>query len=692
MELKELVNTIVSDCYRGNIKNAYSNIQKFIDKIVNYNCDEKMLFVLKNILDAMEQGDTVLLGDLFEHGVKRFLEGREIPIDLIEQAITCASDIREDVICYRTNGNELSICIMDPKGTMRRMGSFISPEREVDICFNDIEMNKQSLAVCLFGLGTGLLAKRILDNLNESGIMIIYEPCRIIYDYFMKEDSLHNLSYEEMLVKKRINTIMNDKRVRIVVEDTNELEFRSLLSNQLDYIHMMGLVTARHNNYDLAFPKQALYFYNSINDFIIRTRVSHNTGKLFRDDYVDNFFQNIHYLKDVSIYNTIADIVPEDIPVIIVSAGPSLDKNIEILKQAKGHLFIIAVDTAIRTLLKNGVIPDLTITIDPIKPETFYPDGASLDIPCLFTLDSNYKIVSRLRGKKFIVNLDDEYALRLLKRIHKEFGLYVANGCSVATAAFGLMVMLERKKIILVGQDLAFENGKTHAGGIDDQAGYAEVWVDGINEEKVKTRYDWLTYLKWFENSIKAYNSLGMELEVIDATEGGALIHGTKVMSLKEAIDSCRDENGKLPNYNWANELNKASNYFSEEEYDLLCNAHREAIVDLKDIILKSDEAIRICDNLLKNINSDSASGKYVDREKQKISKINEYCSGKEIFPLINRYVVFDIASDMGNLLLEVGDVKTVEMNGIKMMKLSFEAIKKAAKCVYDKGIKSLVL
>ena len=60
--------------------------------------------------------------------------------------------------------------------------------------------------------------------------------------------------------------------------------------------------------------------------------------------------------------------IPREMPAIIVSAGPSLNENIEELKKAKNKAFIIAVDTAMKPLLRNGIIPDMYAIIDGTKP------------------------------------------------------------------------------------------------------------------------------------------------------------------------------------------------------------------------------------------------------------------------------------------------------------------------------------
>ena len=97
------------------------------------------------------------------------------------------------------------------------------------------------------------------------------------------------------------------------------------------------------------------------------------------------------------------------------------------------------------------------------------------------------------------------------------------------------------KEVILVGQDLALTNGRSHADGtfkakmdklkMEDPE-YFE--VEGIRGNKVYTRADFDMYRIWFEKYIKDNNLTN----AIDATQGGAKIHGTKIMTLKRAIDT----------------------------------------------------------------------------------------------------------------------------------------------------------
>ena len=82
----------------------------------------------------------------------------------------------------------------------------------------------------------------------------------------------------------------------------------------------------------------------------------------------------------------------EEYPAFIVSAGPSLDKNIDELKNIKGRGVIMAVDTAIKPLLKKGIVPDIVASVDPHKPlELFEIEGVQ-NIPMLVDIDYNYRI------------------------------------------------------------------------------------------------------------------------------------------------------------------------------------------------------------------------------------------------------------------------------------------------------------
>lgn len=91
----------------------------------------------------------------------------------------------------------------------------------------------------------------------------------------------------------------------------------------------------------------------------------------------------------------------EGMPAILIAAGPSLDNNIEKLKQIKDSVFIMAVDTALNTVLKHDIIPDMTISVDGHKPLVLFEDERVKNIPISLSAVSNAKIVEQSNAMRF---------------------------------------------------------------------------------------------------------------------------------------------------------------------------------------------------------------------------------------------------------------------------------------------------
>ena len=93
--------------------------------------------------------------------------------------------------------------------------------------------------------------------------------------------------------------------------------------------------------------------------------------------------------------------LPRDCPGILVAAGPSLNKNIQELKKAKGKAFIVAVDTAIKPLLQEGILPDMFAIVDAEKPLDLVKIEGIRDVPLMTTLNAAPEVLAYHRGMKF---------------------------------------------------------------------------------------------------------------------------------------------------------------------------------------------------------------------------------------------------------------------------------------------------
>ena len=217
-------------------------------------------------------------------------------------------------------------------------------------------------------------------------------------------------------------------------------------------------------------------------------------------------------------------------------------------------------DTAIRPLLQAGVMPDLFITVDPVKDLFLFEQEGVSQVPMVLSIDVRNGVSKIHSGRHFYILNSGDYMANIMKRYDKKV-ISTTSGGSVATDAFVLLRKMGFDTIVLAGQDLAYPGNRSHAkAAYDDEVDrkdgiYFE--VEDIYGGQVLTRMDMNHYRRWFEDQIAAAPTL----HVIDATEGGALIHGTEVMTLKDAI--AREQKA---DYDFGALLDSVPNLFTPEE------------------------------------------------------------------------------------------------------------------------------
>ena len=145
-----------------------------------------------------------------------------------------------------------------------------------------------------------------------------------------------------------------------------------------------------------------------------------NTDIIFNDEHIINFWENI---TDLINQYSVGDLIEllknkqeKAYPAFIVSAGPSLDKNIEELKNIKGRGIIMAVDTAIKPLLKHGIVPDIIASVDPHKPLSLFEYEGVEKIPMLVDINYNSQIANIHKGKRFYAWSGEPFIKRLSRR------------------------------------------------------------------------------------------------------------------------------------------------------------------------------------------------------------------------------------------------------------------------------------
>lgn len=502
-------------------------------------------------------------------------------------------------------------------GNSVRLNSPYRPLQEAERWASQFSGDNILVNAMLFGMGNGMFALALIRRLQKDAKLFICEPSLEIFHTAMQEMDLEEL--------------LKDKRALFCLDDINPEEFYDLLRAHTHWTNLDTQIVCHHTGYEVLFPESYRDFLVSIKKTGEMARVNKDTQAYFSKKMVPNMIKNMVFLQEGRLITDYLETIPKDVPAIIVSAGPSLDKNIEELKRAKGKSFLIAVDTAVRHLVAHNIMPDAMVSLDTGKPLSYMNIEEVRDIPLFCILESRHEILEFHSGLKIWFQ-GGSFLGELIDRYGKEFLPYQPGG-SVATAAFAICVALEFERIVLVGQDLAYSGEVTHAGGkvshvLNEE--YGIKMIEGIDGGQVKSRHDWMIYLDWFEESIQTVKDT---TEVIDATEGGAMIHGSRIMTLAEVIDQyCTRE------VDMAEILQGQPPMFTEEEYQMVSEELHGYIEQLNDMKRVAGKAAENCKEGLELLKKNNRSNK-LDKLQHKVLGATTRIADYAVYDIVDIYM-----------------------------------------------------
>ncbi len=380
--------------------------------------------------------------------------------------------------------------------------------------------------VLILGMGNIHYLEEVMAQTDESVIVMLYEP---LFSVFEKQ--LERVDFEK---------IFGRRTVALIVEGINEGGMEGIVRTLLqgDKIPLMKYFVLP--NYVELCREQVNHFLELLVKITENYYMGIGTKMFFSPYQAENFYHNVQYIPTGYKAFQLFRAIPDDIPAFVVSAGPSLNKNIKELKRAKNKSFIIAVDTAVKPLLREGIVPDMFATLDGLKPLELVKTEQARNLPLLTMVTAANAILDYHTGKKFFYDEGYEYVRKMFEMNGKKLEGFPTGG-SVATLAFSLTCHLGFRKIIFVGQDLAYTDNKSHADGTFQDAMPEEdteefIKVPGNYETEVPTLKNLDSYRKWFGEYIEWWTR-GHKTVFINATEGGARIEGTELMTLSEVID-----------------------------------------------------------------------------------------------------------------------------------------------------------
>ncbi len=547
--------------------------------------------------------------------------------------------------------NDESVLVVTSASIEYRMNSLYNPTAEAKKWADQFKFQNDNNIISLFGLGNGAFAKAIMEKMHENDFLIIYEPSYPIFDFVM-----HNYDLTELF---------EDNRVFFAIEGINDFEFHLILLQLINLTNIKTQQQCISPNYDKLFMESCVRFYREIKESLTTALVNVNSTIAFGEKNIYNTLKNMCFLSESISLIDLMKVIPKDVPAIVVAAGPSVEENIEYLKRSKGKAIIFAVDRILDYLLDQDVEPDFVVTLDPKKQMKHFSKREDVTVPLICYFESNHDILVKHKGKKIFCT-SDSFSEEVYHRTKKISPNLITSG-SVAIVAYSACVKLGFQRIVLVGQDLAYHNNASHAGGETDQLdSNADVFVEGLDGNQVKSRYDWKEFITRYQDFIK----LNPDIEVIDVKKSGAKIKGTVHMPFGEVLEKyCQSS---------FDPINCDFNIFSKDDMELIKDYIEEQISIIMRIKEKAQNAVKVCNQLLKSQKNERFTFNG-DKSLKKLSKINSYIMEQKIYGLIDSFVTAKTAQYLSEILIFTEDEKENNRSTFYKSKAIYQAVIEAA-------------
>ncbi|EIR9424040.1 motility associated factor glycosyltransferase family protein, partial [Campylobacter coli] len=376
---------------------------------------------------------------------------------------------------------------------------------------------------------------------NHQHIVVFEKDIEIIWIMF------HILDFSNELQSARLIVLENDK---LQAQDYTEL-CSSKPFFQFSRIYFLELMS----HYYERFHEDILGLNKKLAENFKNSIVSYGNDPLDALQGIEQFVYNLpqmithpSYTKLLSKRKNLSDTA------IIVSTGPSLTKQLPLLKKYASKATIFCADSSYPILAKHGIKPDYVCMLErtEITAEFFNNNFGEFDKDIVFVCAGvvHPKTIEYLKNKTFIIT---QKVLAFPYYINLKNFCYAAVGFSVAHTLSYLATHLSHKNIIFIGQDLAYaENGNSHPDDYQNSANYESQMYEHIltiaygGNGKVETHSIWLLFKNWFENEMIP-NTRKMGITTYNCTEGGARIEGTIEKPFLWACENLLDKDLNKP-------------------------------------------------------------------------------------------------------------------------------------------------
>ena len=403
-----------------------------------------------------------------------------------------------------------------------------------------------STVVLVFGLGVGHVLRALRDRVQSP--IIVFDPSPGLLRTYLQQGPC-------------------DLSGLYIVANMIELEATwPVLAG--DVQHSQFIVTP---GYAELFPEELQTARQAIQSTVEDTQMIENTRRARYPEWITHALQNVALATRYSPALALAKKY-ESVPAFIIGAGPSLDKNVHLLKEAAQKGIVFVVDAAGKSLDRLGVVPQFVVYLEAMNLTNVLCSLSYSDKSILAVAITSHPEASATYPGPVMPFHENMLAVHCIGEFLNVPTCFV--GGSVSTCAFSLAQQMGCSPVVLVGQDLAYTNNKTHA----DSSAFGGSTIS-LDADKGRITYDWRenlvkirassgadigglppiekldeveawggvgtvvsqpgfnSFRLWFEACAAQFAFAGAPIRLVNATEGGARIHGFEERTLRALLD-----------------------------------------------------------------------------------------------------------------------------------------------------------
>ncbi|MDU4695595.1 MAG: 6-hydroxymethylpterin diphosphokinase MptE-like protein [Paenibacillus sp.] len=369
--------------------------------------------------------------------------------------------------------------------------------------------------VLLFGIGMGYFLEALLGSQEIKRIAVLEPDIQ---------------AFNALLRHRSLQTLLSDNKIKMIAVGAHELILAEL-AETITKTMTGELSIVAPPVYQRLNPDKLKWLREKVQESVINDISNLQTYEKFQKTWLENILRNIPFTVKYPSVLSFKDVLKGG-NVVVVGSGPSLEIDVQYLRELKNKCFIIAAGSSIQALQHFEIDPDLVVTMDGGRPNLFvFQKVDSTKTPLVFIPQTYFEVLDHYHNDLAFATFEEDPVSEYLYR-DREVPRFRATA-SVTGTALQLADYMGAKQIIMLGQDLSYPEDKFYSSGVrhlsettkSNVLKGATDWVDNVLGGKNRSTPVMTLTRKNIEMNIKALELKG--IKVINSSRGGAVIEGT---------------------------------------------------------------------------------------------------------------------------------------------------------------------